>query len=47
MRVIYLLLAFFVLTGIGATCRTTLVQASGDCTAAVDCSDRTATDTGG
>jgi hypothetical protein len=49
MRVIYLLLAFFILTGIGANCRTPAVQATSNCASSptmTDCDDRTVPDAG-
>jgi hypothetical protein len=50
MRVIYLLLAFFILTGIGANCRTAAVQATGDCASTpvmTGCDNGNAPDAGG
>jgi len=47
MRVIYLLLAFFILTGIGANCRTAAVQATVDCASSTGmspCEGQAATD---
>ena len=49
MRMIYLLLAFFVLTGIGATCRTPTIQAASDCGAdqtTAECAAGTVPDAG-